>query len=123
MNRLSYEETKLSEEQDKYVQLLGYRSNYYNMTFQSFLDFYSFKIEDDNIVVFNDDRIPYEDFNNDDYSYVPSILLSFGEKDLEKWIENEIKSQLKQQEEQKIAEKEDIKRQIELLTKKLNNYA
>ena len=123
MNKLSYEETKLSEEDDKYVQLLGHSSNYCQQEFESFLEYYSFKFEGDNIVVFNDDFVPYEDYTVGDFSSFPLSLLSFGEKELNIWIENEIEMQLKEQEKARIQEKEDIKRQIELLTKKLNNHA
>jgi len=121
LNKLSYEETKLSEEQDKWVNLLGNSSSYYVNSFENFLEHYSFKIEEDAIVVFNTDPIPYENWDNDDVSYIPSVLLSLGEKDLEKWIEDEVAKQLEHQEGQKIAEKENIKRQIELLQKKLES--
>ena len=123
MNKLSYEETKLSEEKDKYVQLLGHSSNYCNSSFEGFLNYYSFRIDGDEIIVFNTDPIPYESWDNDDVSYFPSVLLSFSAEKLNKWIETEIELQLAKQEREKIAEKEDIKRQIELLTKKLNNHA
>lgn len=123
MDKLSYEETKLSEEKDKYVQLLGHSSNYCNSSFEGFLNYYSFRIDGDNIIVFNDDSVAYEDYRNDDFSIFPLSLLSFGEKELTIWIENEIEMQLKQQEEARIQEKENLKRQIELLTKKLNNHA
>lgn len=121
MNKLSYEETKLSEEQDKLVRLLGNSSSYYQMDFEHFLEYYSFKIEEDNIVVFNTDPVPYESWNNNDVSYIPIPLLGFGEKELENWIDEEIKRQLEQQEAEKIAEKENIKRQIEILQKKLES--
>ena len=123
MNKLSYEETKLSEEQDKYVQLLGSSSNYCNPTFEGFLNYYSFRIDGDEIIVFNTDPIPYESWNNDDVSYFPSVLLSFSAERLENWMKIEIELQLAKQEREKIAEKENIKQQIELLTKKLNNHA
>lgn len=119
MNKLSYEETKLSEEQDKYVQLLGSSSNYCNPTFEGFLNYYSFRIDGDEIIVFNTDPIPYESWDNDDVSYFPSVLLSFSAEKLNKWIETEIELQLSKQEREKIAEKEEIKRKIELLTKRL----
>jgi len=119
MNKLSYEETKLSEEQDKYVQLLGSSSNYCNPIFEGFLNYYSFRIDGDEIIVFNTDPIPYESWNNDDVSYFPSVLLSFSAEKLNKWIETEIELQLAKQEREKIAEKEEIKRKIELLTKRL----
>ena len=121
MNKLSYEETKLSEEQDKYVQLLGSSSNYCNPTFEGFLNYYSFRIDGDEIIVFNTDPIPYESWDNDDVSYFPSVLLSFSAERLENWMKIEIELQLAKQEREKIAEKENIKQQIERLNKRLNN--
>ena len=122
MNLLSGREEELSE-QNCYISLLGNNSEYCPQEFESFLDYYSFKVDGKYITIFNTDPVPYENYRNDDVSFFPIALLSFGEKELENWIEDEIKIQLKQQEEQKIVEKESIKIRIELLTKKLNNYA
>jgi len=122
MNKLSNKMEELSEN-NKYVYLLGNSSEYHPMEFDSFLDYYSFKIDGEHIIVFNTDPIPYEDYSMNDFSSFPLSLLSLSEKDLNTWIENEIERQLNQQEINKISEKEDIKRQIESLTKKLNNYA
>lgn len=121
MNTLSYRQAILAEEDDKYVQLLGYDSNYCNTSFKSFLEYYSFKIEGDNIVVFNDDKVAWEDYSNENFSSFPSALLSFSAEELNKWIETEIELQLTNQEREKIAEKERIKQQIEQLNKRLNN--
>jgi hypothetical protein len=109
------------DEENCYVQLLGNRSEYFSMDFNSFLECYSFKIEDNNIVVFNDDGVPYEDYSNNDYSYIPLPVLGFGKEELENYINQMIEMQLKEQEEARIAEKENIKRQIELLQKQLEN--
>lgn len=117
-NTLSEKESELAEH-DTYVSLLGNRSNFSAYSFEQFLEYYAFKIEDDNIVVFNDNGIPYENYTNNDFSYIPIILLSFDEKRLESWMEIEIKLELERQEREKVQEKEDIKKQIELLTKKL----
>lgn len=117
--------SKLSEKQDIlseesiYVSLLGNRSNYCDPDFKHFLEYYSFKIEDDVIVVYNNDGIPYENFTNDDFSYIPIPILGFGEKKLENYIEQTIKMQLEEQEKQKVVEKEEIKRKIERLQKQL----
>ena len=121
MNTLSYREAILAEEEDKYVQLLEYNSNYNSMSFESFLEYYSFKIDGEHIVVFNTDPVPYESWNNNDVSYFPSVLLSFSAERLENWIETEIELQLTNQEHEKVAEKERIKQQIEQLNKRLNN--
>ena len=117
-NKLSNKEQELSE-RDIYVSLMGHNSNYSEMEFESFIKYYNFGFEDDNIVVFNDDGIPYESYTNQDFSYIPTILLSFDETRLENWTETEIKLELERQEREKVQEKEDIKKQIELLTKKL----
>jgi len=121
MNTLSYRQAILAEEEDKYVELLGHSSNYCSMSFKSFLEYYSFKFEGDNIVVYNDDGVPYEDYDNDDFSYIPSVLLSFSAEKLNKWVETEIELQLKKQQREKIAEKENIKQQIEKLQKRYEN--
>ena len=117
-NKLSNKEQELSE-RDIYVSLMGHSSEYSEMEFESFIKYYNFGFEDDNIVVFNDDGIPYENYTNQDFSYIPIILLSFDETMLEKYIENEINEQLKHQEQERLQRKEDLKKQIELLTKKL----
>jgi hypothetical protein len=118
-NILSDKESELSE-QNCYISLLGINSDYLTTEFDSFLSYYSFKVEDNNIVIFNDDLVPFENFSNNDISYVPIPILGFGEKELENYIEQSIKMQLEQQEKDRIAQKEDIKRQIELLNKRLN---
>ena len=109
------------DEENCYVQLLGNSSEYFSRDFSSFLEYYSFKIEDNNIVIFNNDPIPYEDYNNNDYSYIHLNVLGFGEEELENYINQMIEIQLKEQEEARIAEKENIKRQIELLQKRLEH--
>jgi len=103
MNTLSYRQAILAEEEDKYVELLGHSSNYCQQEFDSFLNYYSFKVDGEHIVVFNTDPIPYEDYDNDDFSYIPSVLLSFSAEKLNKWIETEIELQLKKQQREKIA--------------------
>lgn len=117
-NKLSNKEQELSE-RDIYVSLMGHNSNYSEMEFESFIKYYNFGFEDDNIVVFNDDAVSYENYTVNDFTYIPTILLSFDEKRLESWMETEIKLQLEAQEREKVREKEDLKKQIELLTKKL----
>ena len=120
-NKLSNKEQELSE-RDIYVSLMGHNSNYSEMEFESFMKYYNFGFEDDNIVVFNDDGIPYENYTNQDFSYIPTILLSFDETMLEKYIENEINEQLKHQEQERLQRKEDLKTKIKLLQKELYQY-
>ena len=63
---LSLKESEL-QEQSIFISFMGNRSNYYNPTFEDFLNYYSFRIDGDEIIVFNDDGVPYEDCTNDDF--------------------------------------------------------
>ena len=94
MNFIS-EQTDVLNEKDIYPLFLGMRSNYCKQDFNSFLGHYSLRIDDDEICVFNDDQIPYEDYTNDDFSYLPKYLLDFNEKQLKDWIDKEVNVLLK----------------------------
>ena len=117
-NKISWKQEQLTED-NIYISLLGNSSSYYMSDFEHFLEYYSFKIEDGNIVVFNCDGIPYEDYDNNDFSYIPIELLDMSDEDLIVWIEAEVERQLEAQRVNKSAEKENIKLQIERLQKQL----
>ena len=117
---LSQKQSEL-EEDDKYVYLLGIRSNYINTTFEGFLNYYSFKIDDGKIVVFNDDSVPYEEYTNNDFSSFPLFLISFCAKELDEWVDNKIKKELKQQEIEKAENKKSLELQIERLQTQLKS--
>lgn len=119
-NTLSNKQSELCE-QSIFVHLMGHRSNYEEMCFENFLEYYSFKVITDEILVFNNEPISWEEYTTDDFSYIPSVLLSFAEKDLENWMQNEIENQLAQQKLNKLAEKEGIKQKIKHLETQLNN--
>ena len=119
-NKLSEKESELAED-GVYISLLGHKSEYNEMSFEGFLECYSFKINTDNIVVFNNDGIPYEDYHNNDYSNIPICLLSFSAEKLDRWIKTEIGLELERIERKKLAEKENLKAQIKRLETQLNN--
>lgn len=104
-------------EQDVFVYLLGHRASYVQSQFENFLDYYSFKIEEGYISVFNDDVIPYETYTNDDFLSVPKELLIMSDEEILFWAEKEIKRQLEQQEKDKQSRKENILLEIERLNK------
>jgi hypothetical protein len=120
-NMLSDKEQELSEK-NIYISLLGNISSYSSSDFENFLEDYSFKIEKDKIIVFNNDEIPYEDYSNNDFSYVPIILLSLPKDKFNNWISIEVELELERQKREKEREIEDIKHKINFLTKKLNDY-
>jgi hypothetical protein len=117
-NKLSEKQSDL-EGQDIFVSLLGNRSMFYNCSFEHFLEYYSFKVEKEGIMVFNDDGIPYESYNNNDFSYISKELLEMSDEDLDKLIDEEVEKQLIQQRLTKLVEKENIKSQIERLQRQL----
>lgn len=119
-NTLSNKQSELCK-QNIFVHLMGHRSNYGEISFEGFLEYYNFKIEDDIITVFNSDSISWEDYHNDDFSYIPLSLLSLVENELEEWMDDEIEKQLGQQKRDKLAQKENIKQKIKHLETQLNN--
>lgn len=118
MNTLSEKQSELSE-LNVYISLLGISSNYHQREFESFLEYYSFRIDKDDIVVFNDDSVSWEDYSNNDFSYFPSVLLSFSAEKLNNWVEIEINLQLETQKREIVREQENIKAEIERLQKRL----
>lgn len=104
-------------EQDVFVYLLGRRASYVQSQFENFLYYYSFKVEEKYISIFNDDGVPYEDYTNDDFLYIPKELLTMSDEEILFWAEKEIKRQLEQQEKDKQSRKESILLEIERLNK------
>lgn len=104
-------------EQDVFVYLLGHRASYVQSQFENFLDYYSFKVEDYYISVFNDDFVPYEDYTNNDFLEIPKELLTMSDEEILILAEKEIKRQLEQQEKDKQSRKQNILLEIERLNK------
>lgn len=120
LNKLCHKENSLNEN-SVYVQLLGNRSNYSHIEFDNFLSYYSFKLEDNTLIIFNDDAVPWENFTVGDFSRIPISILEMSDGELDSWIDLEVNRQLEQQKLEKSAWKEGIKQQIENLQKQLEN--
>jgi hypothetical protein len=119
LNFISEQEHILNNK-DIYPDLLGNMSCYYIQGFDYFIEHYSFRIDKDEICIFNDDQIPYEDYTTNDFSYIPKQILSFNDEQLMGWVNDEVAKHLIKEEENKEKEKENIKNQIENLTKRLS---
>ena len=119
-NKLSNKQDELAEE-SIFVSLMGVRSNYYTLSFEGFLDYYSFRVDGEEILVFNQDGIPYEIYNNDDFSYILLGLLEISDEALDRWIEAEVDRQIYLEKLNKSAEKDKIREQIERLQRQLEN--
>lgn len=59
--------------------------------YEGFLDWFSFKVLNNSIMVFNDDRVPYEDTTWNDFNYIPFSVISMSDEEVEKWVLEEIK--------------------------------
>jgi hypothetical protein len=119
LNFISEQENLLNEK-DIYPDLLGNMSCYYIQGFDYFIEHYSFRIDKDEICIFNDDQIPYEDYTTSDFSYIPKKLLSFNDYGyLTSWVREETEAHLKKEEENKNKEKKDLEDKIKLLTQRL----
>lgn len=121
LNTISLEQSNLSEK-DIFVSLLGHHSEYLEISFTNFLEYYSFKVEDNTICIFNNDGVSYESYNNNDYSFLPAILLEITDEELNTWMKVETAKQVCQQKTNKLQEIENKKLEIERLQKEVNNF-
>ena len=103
--------------------LLGTRSLYYEKNFEDFLEEYSFKIDLNHtrIIIFNDDKIAMEDFSNDDFSYIPIVLLTMTDKEVDAWIDDEVIKMQETEKLRKLQEKESLERRISILKSQLES--
>ena len=84
-----------------------------SLEYESFLEWYSFKIIRDSIMVFNDDRVPYEDYTWDDFNYIPFSVMKMLDEDVEKWVLEEIKKKEEEYVEWEQKRKETLLKEIE----------
>ena len=84
-----------------------------SLEYESFLEWYSFKIIRDSIMVFNDDRVPYEDYTWDDFNYIPFSVMKMSDEEVEKWVLEEIKKKEKEDVEWEQKRKETLLKEIE----------
>ena len=62
-----------------------------SLEYESFLEWYSFKIIRDSIMVYNNGRVPYEDDTWNDFNYIPFSVMKMTDEEVEKWVLEEIK--------------------------------
>lgn len=83
------------------------------LEYEGFLDWFSFKILEDTIMVYNDDQIPYEDNTWNDFNYIPFSVMKMLDEDVEKWVLEEIKKKEEEYVEWEQKRKETLLREIE----------
>ena len=89
------------------------------LEYEGFLDWYSFKILEDTIMVYNDDQIPYEDDTWNDFNYIPFSVMKMLDEDVEKWVIEEIKKKEEEYVEREQSRKETLLQEIERIKKNL----
>ena len=84
-----------------------------SLEYESFLEWYSFKIIRDSIMVFNDDRVPYEDYTWNEFNYIPFSVMNMSDEGVEKWVIEEIKKKEEEYAEWEQKRKEALLHEIE----------
>ena len=84
-----------------------------SLEYEEFLDWYSFKMLKDSIMVYNDDQVPYEDDTWNDFNYIPFSVMKMSDEEVEKWVLEEIKKKEKEDVEWEQKRKETLLEEIE----------
>ena len=119
LNIIHNQENILSEK-GIYLNILGHNSKYYEMEFEYFLYEYAFRVDADQIIIFNNDQIPFEDYTNNDFSFIPKELLSFNDTEVMAWVEEETKIFIAKLENHNKNERKRLEYKIQMLTNELN---
>ena len=83
------------------------------LEYEGFLDWFSFKMLKDTIMVFNDDRVPYEDYTWNEFNYIPFSVINMSDEGVEKWVIEEIKKKEEEYVEWEQKRKETLLEEIE----------
>lgn len=83
------------------------------LEYEGFLDWFSFKVLTNSVMVFNDDPIPYEDYTWNDFNYIPFSVMNMTDEGVEEWVIEEIKKKEKEYVEWEQSRKETLLQEIE----------
>ena len=84
-----------------------------SLEYEGFLDWFSFKMLKDTIMVYNNGQIPYEDGTWNDFNYIPFSVMKMTDREVEKWVLEEIKKKEKEDVEWEQKRKETLLEEIE----------
>ena len=103
------------EEKDIY---LSYNTCY---DFEHFVEFYSFKLDLENkkLCYYNDDPIPYEDYNYDEFNYLPLDILDYTDLQIIEWVYEKGNEYLETQKQNKLREISKLKQDISFFSERL----
>ncbi len=83
------------------------------LEYEGFLDWFSFKMLKDTIMVYNNGRVPYEDYTWNEFNYIPFSVMNMSDEGVEKWVIEEIKKKEKEDVEWEQKRKETLLEEIE----------
>lgn len=116
LHLLSSKQDELSA-QGVRIHLLGKNSGFDKSNYEDFLEWYSFKVERDYISVYNNNFIPYDCDRYEDFNDIAFEILYKSNEEILFWAEKEIEKQLEQQKKENQNRKENLRLEIERLTK------
>ena len=83
------------------------------LEYEGFLDWFSFKMLKDTIMVYNNGQIPYEDYTWNEFNYIPFSVMNMSDEGVEKWVIEEIKKKEEEYVEWEQKRKETLLEEIE----------
>ena len=83
------------------------------LEYEGFSDWFSFKVLNNSIMVFNDDQVPYEDYTWNEFNYIPFSVMKMSDEGVEKWVIEEIKKKEEEYVEREQSRKETLLKKIE----------
>ena len=90
---------------------LGFNNTF--LEYEGFLDWFSFKMLKDTIMVYNNGRVPYEDYTWNEFNYIPFSVMNMSDEGVEKWVIEEIKKKEEEYAEWEQKRKEALLHEIE----------
>ena len=95
-------------------------------SFEYFMEFYSFKLDLENkqLCYYNNDPIPYEDYNYNEFNYLPLDILDYTDLQIIEWVYEKGNEYLETQKQNKLQEISKLKHNISFFFfffKKLEN--
>ena len=103
----------IQEELEEKGIYLSYNTCY---DFEHFVEFYSFKLDLENkkLCYYNNDPIPYEDYNYNEFNYLPLNILDYTDLQIVEWTYEKGNEYLEEEKQRKLREISNLKQGINI---------
>ena len=97
---------------------LSYNTCY---NFEHFVEFYSFKLDLENkkLCYYNNDPVPYEDYNYNEFNYLPLNILDYTDLQIVEWTYEKGSEYLENEKQRKLGEISKLKQNISIWSERL----